>query len=182
MSSNSMSYLIAARAIFNGDIKDANEAMKEHREARSGALFKALCNLICHAQIVVFPNGYDKKGARKFMEDVAAECGLSEKQAFKYTSAITAALGLRGTRSSFKATGIDGLPVAANDGPEAVVKQLKLFEIETFNQFIAHLRKAVSPVTKVAEALAKLNQEQQAEAVALAKRLSKSPTDQKKAA
>lgn len=177
MTSNSMNYLKKARELFVGEIADATDKMREYRDGRSAALFQALCNLICHAHVVSFAEGYSKKAAREFMDGVANECGLSEKQAFKYTSAITAALALRATKGSFRGSGIDGLDVAASDGPAAVADHLKKFEIETYNQFIAYLRVAVSPVAKVAAQLAKLNEDQRKEAMAMAAKMVKPVAD-----
>lgn len=180
--SNSNNYLKAARSIFINDVGEASDKMKEYRDARSGYLMTAFCNLICHAQAVVFEDGYNKKSARQFAEDVATECGLSEKQAFKYTSAITGGLGLRATKGQFKGGGIDGLPAAAMDGPEAVAKHLKLLPepIETVNQFIAFLAVAKNEVAELAKKLAKFSPGQRKEAMDMATKMD--AAGQKKAA
>ena len=91
-----------------------------------------------------------------------AEVGISEKQAGKYTEAISAGLGVRGVRKGMRS--IEGLPVAAADGINDLKDFFKAREIETFNAFTKAVRIEESSVHKVAKALHKLTKEQRAKA------------------
>ena len=160
--SNSNNYLKAAGNLLKGDLSTLDAQLKAAREERGGVLFDILCNLTCHAAINVFKDGYTKKLASQFKQDVVAEVGISEKQAGKYTEAISAGLGVRGVRKGMRS--IEGLPVAAADGINDLKDFFKAREIETFNAFTKAVRIEESSVHKVAKALHKLTKEQRVKA------------------
>lgn len=170
MNSNHKTYLTAAGNLIKGDLADVNSELKAGREKKGGILWRVLTNLIVYAQVGVFQQGYTKKLARQFKNDLVAETELSEKQAGKYTESISAALGVRGVRKGIKSTGIDGLVAAAMDGTKAVQDFLKAREIETFNQFLKAVRVDVTPVQTAAKSLAKLTVQQRALAMEMAEK------------
>jgi hypothetical protein len=170
MNSNTRSYLLAAGNLIKGDLADVQSEIKSGNEKKGGIQWKVLTNLITYAQVGVFMEGYTKKLAKSFRNDLMAETTLSEKQAAKYTESISAALGVRGVRKGIKSSGIEGLGAAAADGPKAVGEFLKALEIDTFNKFVKAVRVEKTPVQIAAAALGKLNAEQRKMALEMAEK------------
>lgn len=171
----SNSYLKAAANLIKGDLSQANDELKAARDAKNGVLWKVLCNLICYANNEVFQNGYTRKLAKQFKVDLMSETGLGEKQASRYTEAVSAGLGVRGVRKGMRS--IEGLPAAAADGIKMVEQFLNAADIKTFNQFISATKEEKSPVEKAAEVLSKLTLTQRERAVARAAELDKADDD-----
>ncbi len=169
--SNIATYLRTAGNLIKGDLKVVNDELKANQETKRGVLWQVLCNLLVYAQQAVFKDGYTRKKAKQFKDDLMRETGMSEKQAGKYTEAISAGLGVRGVRKGMRR--IDGLDVACDD-IKMVTAFLTAANIDTFNKFVQAVRVEKSPVNKVAEALHKLTPKQREAAMAMAEKLDKS--------
>lgn len=166
-----VTYLRDAANIFKGELADNNEALKLARDARNGSLWNILCHLVCHASIVVFDKDYSRVKAKRFKEDVMGSFGISEKQAGKWTEAISAGLGVRGTRKGVQP--IEGLSVAARDGVAETQKFLKAKEIETFNQFMTATRTPKDDVQELAKKYHNLSEAKRARLLKLVEKLDK---------
>lgn len=170
MTSNIRHYLKAAGDLIKGDLANAEEALKEGRETRKSVLWQVLCNLLPYAQNHVFREGYSRKLAAQFRDDLVKETGLSEKQAAKYTESISAGLGVRGLRKGLKM--IDGLPAACGSVKDTE-EFLVAIKIDTFNKFRSAVRVDKTPVQDVGERLHKLTDHQRTLAMQVATRLDK---------
>lgn len=168
---NTPNWLHDAGLIFKGELANNHEALKKAREDRNGSLLRILTLLICHASNNVFDHGYTKAKARRFNEDVIAEFGIGDKQASKWTTSISAALGVRGVRKGVQP--IEGLDVAAGNGNEAVVEFLHVREIETFNQFMAATRTVKDEVQELAFKYQKLSESKRERLLKLVEKLDK---------
>lgn len=167
---NTTSYLREAALLIKGDLKHVNDELKAGQEAKRGVLWNVLCNLLVYAQQAVFADGYTRKKAKQFKDDLMSETGLSEKQVSKYTEAISAGLGVRGVRKGMKS--IEGLGVACDN--VAMVQQfLTGAGIDTFNKFVRAVRVEKSPVAVVAEAFYELTPKQRDLALKMVDKLDK---------
>lgn len=157
MSKNTTTYLREAGLLIKGDLKSVNDSLKAANEEKRGVLWRVLCNLLVYAQQAVFVDGYTRKKAKQFKDDLIAETGLSIKQASKYTEAISAGLGVRGVRKGMRS--IEGLGIAC-DNVAMVQEFLTGAGIDTFNKFVQAVRTEKSPVLTVAEKFAALTPKQ----------------------
>lgn len=172
--SNVKNYLKTAGDLIKGDLATVNAELKAGRERKNGVLWQVLTNLLVYANTQVFAQGYTKKLAKQFKNDLMAETGLSEKQAGKYTESISAALGIRGIRKGLRT--IEGLPAACDD-VKSVASFLEAAEITTFNKFISATRVDLTPVQSAAKVLSKLTVAQRVSAAELAEKMDKDEAD-----
>lgn len=157
MTTNSGNFLHKAGLLIKGEIADATSTIKENQEARNKAMWQAVCNLFCHAAVNVFGAGYSKVAAAQFKTEVATNCGITEKQASKYTETISAAMKMRGTRKGIKS--IPGLFEAAQEGPGQVEKLFSEMAepVNTLGGLTRLIREPGDPLRKLAEKLSNLD-------------------------
>ena len=166
--SNIDRYLRDACNLIKGEIAQVKDERGKLSKTYQAAQWKVLCNLIVYAHNGVFAEGYTRKAARKFIDDLERESGLSTQSCARYTNSISAALGVRGIRKGLKS--IAGLP-AASDDPQMVEKFLKGINIDTISKFIDATRTAKSPVRLAAEKLQALTLKQRQMAMDMAIRM-----------
>ena len=163
---NSRHFLTTAATLIKGEISQQSEVMAGAKEARDKAMWQATCNLVCYAAMTAFAKGYSRKLAVAFAEELAETCGIKQKQAEKYTSSISLALGVRmGKSKTMKESGIKGLRAAAISGVEDVVELFKAQPepIDSLGALMRALRKDKDKVQEAAERFVKWSDEEQAE-------------------
>lgn len=163
------SYLHAAALVFKGELSGNIEALKKARDEKNSSLWNVLTNLICHASTQAFEHGYTRAKAKRFNEDVIAAFGIGEKQAMKWTTSISAALGVRGLRKGVQP--LKGLDVAATEGVDRVNEFLQAAQVTTFNQFMASTRTEKNPIDELARRYQKLSDVERERVQKLVKKL-----------